>query len=230
MRGGADGRRWVGSKFQGVEPAFVLQCPGCEQQTVWVDVSRDRYVSIEFVPIKTGTGHTVVCSECELSMPIGGEELSWLRSLTMVRSGVPLTGCATSSVQELGVDWLEAREQDVLTKLRKWVHPLNSERLQLKRAGVSEEAVAHLMSGDDDERRAQVLIDLAGRQEPEVSGTLASLVSKLDPDIQRLVIKRVAKTGDGRHLSLLEGIRCDGSRRTTKVLNKAILQLQEKTA
>jgi hypothetical protein len=67
QQGGEHGRRRVGKQAQGVEPAFRLDCPGCEQQTVWVDVRHNRYVSIEFIPIPAGTGHVVMCSECGLA-------------------------------------------------------------------------------------------------------------------------------------------------------------------
>lgn len=218
-----------GSKHKGIEPAFRLDCPGCEQQTVWVDVSHNRYVSIEFIPIPAGTGHVVMCSECGLSMAIGETDLSSLRALTMARSGVPLEECAGDGYQTMGMEWLEAREKRFLAKLRRTVHPLNSECLQLMGAGVPEEAITHLKSGDDDERRARVILDLVAGSEAELVAPLSGLVSKLDPDTRRYLVKQIAKTGDWRHLPLLEGIRCDDSRRTAKVVSKAISQLQQTT-
>jgi hypothetical protein len=218
-----------GSKFRGAEPAFLLECPRCEEETAWIEVSRDTYVRIEFISIPNGTRHTVVCTECELSTPIDVAELSWQRSLTMARSGVPLEECAGGSIPKKGIAWLEARERDLLTRLRKSVHPLNSERLQLKRAGVPEKALDRLMERNN-YRRAQTVVDLVNQSGTKLKVPLASLISKLEPYDQRDVIGGIAEMGDRRHLALLEDIRCDGSRRTTKVLNKAILQLKLGTA
>jgi hypothetical protein len=220
----------IGSKrqFEGADPAFVLQCPGCEQETVWVDMQYAKSISIDLVPLQTGTAHTVVCSECLLSTPISDQVLSWLRSLTSTRSGAPLEECAGPTVAGLGVAWLEEREREFVAKLRKALPPLHAESRRLQQLRVPDETTRHLLSGDDESRRADTIMAVIADDDPDLTEAIATLISKLDPDVRRFIFKRIGAKGTSLHVALLQQVRSDDNRRLAKAIDSAVTRLSTK--
>jgi len=221
----------IGSKrqFEGADPAFVLQCPGCEQETVWIDVRHAKSISINFIPVPTGTAHVVICSECMLSMPLGDQEMGWLRSLTATRSGVPLEECAGPSVAGLGVDWLEQRENEIIVKLRRTLPPLHTESRRLRLLDVPEETIHDLVSDEDDDRRTRAIVALTSGADADMVGALAQLVSKLDANTRCGVLKRIGAMGSRQQVPLVGLIDASDNKRVAKAADKALGRLRSKT-